>query len=693
MLPYYHVIIVLGLSWLTPEQAQPLAAPVPDQRIRQPATCADRQTAPAPRQNHSTIQVSADAAIVDRQQQQIQARGTVVWQRPDLHLNADWFTYRLRDQSGQAHQVRYYLPATSARGSAAQATLQDGSRSHYQHISYTTCPPEQTDWQLQAEQLMLDQSAGWGTLHHATLRFLDVPVGYTPWLRFPLDDRRQSGFLPPSVGYSAADGIRLKIPYYLNLAPDYDLTLTPVILGRRGLLFGSEWRLLTRTTQSKIQADYLPHDRQYTGRSRRRGYLAWRSQSRYNPQLYSRLDLNYVSDKDYLTDFSDTLSAASTTLLPSSVALGYQTDDWHIQARLNDYQRLNTSSQPYRMLPQITLHKRDASQRNQLQYHLDAELVRFDQPGDTMIEGTRLDIVPGISWPQQTSYYHLTPKLGLRYTRYQLNQAPHSRDRFSQHLSLDGGLSFERPFAYRGRPGLQTLEPRIQYQYIRARKQDDLPMFDTSARSVNIRHLFREGRFSGADRVGDTNQIAVGLTTRLLDAATYRDYLTASLGQILYFRDRQVTLPGQAPATSARSALVGNLRAELGPHWQISSEFTRDSDTSDQFTLQTAYQTGDIQRAGITYRRHAAVTEHADIRLDWPLTETILLMSRWQYDLNKQRTREAILGMEYRTCCWRLRALAHNMLDKQEQNDLSFLFQIELNGLGKFGQRMDRLLR
>ncbi len=638
-------------------------------------------------------QLSADAAIVDRQQQQIQASGAVTWQHPDLHLQADRFIYHLSDRSGQAHQVRYYLPTTAARGNAVQATLQDDSRSHYQDISYTTCPPEQPDWQLQAEQLMLDQKIGWGTAHHATLRLRDVPVAYTPWLRFPLDDRRHSGFLPPDVGYSDADGVRLKIPYYLNLAPHYDLTLEPVMLSRRGLLLGSEWRFLTRTTQGEIQTGYLSHDRQYTGDSRRRSYLSWRSQSRYSPQLYSRLNLNYVSDKDYLTDFSDTLSATSTTLLPRSAELGYQTDNWHLQARLNAYQRLNTRAQPYRMLPQITLHKRDTSQQNQLQYHLDAELVRFDQPNKTKIAGTRLDIAPGISWPQQASYYHFTPRLGLRYTRYQLNQAPRHRDRFSQHISLDGGLSFERPFTYRGRPGLQTLEPRIQYQYASTENQDNLPVFDTSARSVSIRHLFREGRFSGADRVGDTNQIAVGLTTRLLDTATYRDYLTASIGQVLYFRDREITLPGQTPATRTRSAVVGQLRAEPAQHWQISSELTWDSGTPDPFTLQATYQPDDLQRARITYRRHTTVTEHADVSLDWPLTGTIQLLSRWQYDLHKQRTREAVLGMEYRTCCWRLRALAHNTLDKQEQNDLSYLFQIELNGLGRFGQRMDRLLR
>ncbi|MEL6722675.1 MAG: LPS assembly protein LptD [Pseudomonadota bacterium] len=673
LLSPHHFIILFCLCWFTTVQAQTSVA--------------------LPGQNHSPVRISADAAIVDGQQQQIQASGNVVWQHPDLHLNADQFTYRLRDQSGQARQVSYRLPEIAAYGSAAQATLQDRNRSHYQHISYTTCPPEQPDWQLQADQLMLDQATGWGTLHHARLRFMDVPVGYTPWLRFPLDDRRQSGFLPPSLGYSNADGVRLKTPYYFNLAPDYDLTLEPTILSRRGLLLGSEWRFLTRTTQGEIHADYLPHDRQHIGKSKQRGYFNWRSRSQHTSRLHSRIDLNYASDQDYLADFGDTVSAASTTLLPRVAELSYQTDDWAIQAQVKDYQRLNTSDQPYRILPQITLHKRDTGQINQLQSHLDAELIRFDQPGDTLIAGTRLDIAPGISWPYQTSYAHLTPKLGLRYTRYQLNQAPHSPDRFSQHISLDGGLFFERSFTYRDKPVLQTLEPRIQYQYVSAEKQDDLPVFDTSARSVSIHHLFREDRFAGADRVGDTNQITAGLTTRVLNPLTSDDYLTASIGQIVYFEDRQVTLPGQTPATNAHSALVGELHARPAPHWQVSSDFAWNAGTSDQFTLQVAYQPDETQHAGITYRRHATVTEHAGFTLDWPLTETTQIVSRWQYDLHKQRTREAVLGVEYRTCCWRLRALAHNSLDKQEQNDLSFLFQLELNGLGKFGQSMDHLLR
>jgi LPS-assembly protein len=693
---HHHTIrilcLIFSLGWFTPSQAVAL----PGQCLKPLVAATDQATAPAfnlSHQNNHPIQVSADAAIVDAQQQQIQASGTVVWQQPDLHLNADQLTYQLAEQTGQASQVSYYLPAIPARGSATQAKFQDSSRSHYQDISYTTCPPEQTDWQLQAEQLMLDQNAGWGTLHHATLRFMDVPIGYTPWLRFPLDDRRQSGFLPPSLGYSDTHGIQLKTPYYFNLAPNYDITLKPVTMSRRGLLLGSESRFLTHTTQGEIQADYLPHDRQYTGKTQQRGHFAWRSRSQHNPNLYSSIDLNYVSDPDYLTDFADTLSTASTTLLPRSVELGYLTDNWTLQARIKDYQRLNTGAQPYRLFPQITLHKRHTGQLNQPQYHLDAELVRFDQPDNTVVAGTRLDIAPSISWPQQGNYYHFTPKLGVRYTRYQLNQTPHNPDRFSQHLSLDGGLSFERPFTYRNKPSLQTLEPRLQYQYIHAEQQDNLPVFDTADRTVSLHHLFREDRFTGADRVGDTNQLAVGLTSRILDPQTQHNYLTASIGQIFYFQDRQVTLPEQTPATDTRSAVVGSVQAEPTPHWQINSTFAWRADTPDQLTLQAVHRPNQTQSVSMTYRRHTNVTEHTDLSVNWPLTEKVQLLGRWQYDLHKQRTHDAVLGVEYRTCCWRLQAVAHNALDKQEQNNLSFLLQLELNGLGKLGQSMDHLLR
>ena len=642
--------------------------------------------------------VLADQAVFDRRQQQIQANSQVVLQQAGLRLAATRLDYNLQDQTGQALDIQYRLPDIPARGTAAEALLLSSTASRYHELSYTSCQPNDSAWVLRADQLDLDQAEGWGTMRHATLSFMGVPIGYTPWLRFPIDDRRRSGLLPPSIGYSDKDGIQIGIPYYVNLAAHYDLTLQPLIMSRRGVLLGTEWRFLSRTTQGKIQADYMPDDRQYAGHSGHRSRFSLQSATQWSNHLSSKINLDYVSDDDYLADFGRHLSYASTTLLPQSAGLHYRTQDWVLSALVKGYQVLNNGSQPYRMLPQFRVYRQGATAPNTLAYHLDAELTQFDKPGDSAVEATRFDLQPAISWPLQANYFHLTPKLGVRYTKYHLrhqatglNKAP---DRLTGSFSLDAGLYFARNTTYAGQPSLQTLEPRMLYQYTSTADQDDIPIFDTAAYTFNPNHLFRDNRFTGADRVGDAHQMTFALTTRLHNRLDYREYLRASIGQIFYFQDRIITLPDQTLETARTSAIVGDIQANLGHYWRAGGGLTWNphTNTLDQLTAQAAYRADDAHRIDLTYRLREAITEHIGLATRWSLTDNTHLVARWQYDLTEQVTRETIAGLEFRQCCWRLRLVAHQQRDHHQQTDITYKVQLELNGLGKLGNEIDSLL-
>ena len=640
----------------------------------------------------------AEQAIIDRRQQQVHTNGQVLLQQDNLRLFANQANYNLQHQTGQAQNIHYRLPSLPARGTATQATLVSSTKSHYRQISYTTCQPNNSAWVLRADQLDLDQTVGWGTMRHATLLFMGVPIGYTPWLSFPIDERRRSGLLAPSIGYNDNYGMEIEIPYYINLAKNYDLTLKPLWMTRRGLLLGSEWRFLTQTTKGTLQADYMARDRRYAVHQSHRGRLNFRSTSQFTDHLSGKVNLDYVSDNDYLTDLGRKLSYSSTTLLPQSAELHYQTESWNISALIKGYQVLNNGSQPYRVLPQIRLRTQELAIPDTLAYHLEAELTQFEKPGDTALEGLRFDLQSAISLPLQADYFHLTPKLGARYTQYQLrhpsngeNNAP---DRLTGSFSLDGGLYFERNTIYGNQPSLQTLEPRFLYQYTTAADQDDIPIFDTTQYSFSPSSLFRTNRYTGADRVGDTNQMTFALTTRLHDRLDYQEYLQASLGQIVYFQDRTITLPGQNIATARTSSIVGDIQAKLGHHWRAGGNITwnPNSNTFDQLALKANYRVDDEHQFSLAYRLREAVTEHADLAMHWPLTDNTQLIARWQYDLTGHLTREAIAGLEYRQCCWRVRMMAHEQIDKNERSDITYMLQLELNGLGKLGSDINSLI-
>ena len=259
--------------------------------------------------------MQADELTLDRDTGVVDAKGNVLLRHPDIRIAGGAASYQLETGQGQVDQASYRIVPMRARGDADHAELLGDGQSRYRNISYTTCQPGETDWLLTAEALELDQTEGLGTASHATLRFLGVPVLYAPTFTFPIDDRRRSGLLVPSAGYSDNRGLDISVPYYLNLAENYDLTLTPRVMSKRGVMLGGEFRFLTETTQGELAAEYLPNDSEYDGDSNDRGAASFRGSTWFSQRNTGQVRLNYVTDSDYLTDLGDSLAATSATHL------------------------------------------------------------------------------------------------------------------------------------------------------------------------------------------------------------------------------------------------------------------------------------------------------------------------------------------------------------------------------------------
>lgn len=656
------------------------------------------------RLSRGALRMQADELVLNRSTGEVDARGNFMVTRPDIRIAGSAAHYELASGQGRIEQASYRVPAIGARGDAEEAEFLGDGHSRYRKISYTTCRPGDADWLLSADALALDHDEGLGTADRAKLHFLGVPILYVPTFTFPIDDRRRSGLLIPSFGYSNNSGLDLSVPYYLNLAPNYDLTLTPRLLSRRGPMLGGEFRFLTATTSGALAAEYLPNDLERAGSREDRGSATLTGHSDFNPRTEADVRLGYVSDRDYLTDLGDSLAVTSTTHVERAGELRYHGDDWDLLGRAQGYQTIDRlilpSDRPYSRLPQLLLGLERPDGFAGTTYHLSAEYVNFYRKES--VRGQRVDLFPALSLPLREPWGFLTPKVGARYTGYDLTAvAPGGNDEPS-HLtgvfSLDAGLYFDRATRLFGEDVDQTLEPRLFYLLVPGEGQDDQPVFDTAELDFRFDNLFRDNRFSGPDRVGDANQLALAMTSRTLDAHNGAELLRASIGQILYFDDREVRLPGEPVPREHSSSLVGELATQFGGGWRARAGLQWDphdgnNGTIEQALAQLSYRDRSRRVFNAAYRLRDGVTQHTDLAGLWPVSDRFSLIGRHHYSLRDDRLLEALAGVEYGRCCWRVRALVRRYTDSVDSDhNVAFLLQLELYGLGQLGTKIDQTL-
>jgi LPS-assembly protein len=652
-----------------------------------------------------SLELLAAELSLDRKRDIADATGDVLLSNDEIRIAGSSATYRPGPGTGEIAQASYRLPERRARGDANHAELLADGRTRYKDITYTTCSPQDEDWLLRAKSLEIDTDEGLATAKHATLRFFGVPFLYTPTFTFPTDDRRRSGFLPPTFGTTESSGTDISIPYYLNLAPNYDLTLVPRVMSKRGAMLGGEFRFLTRQSKGDLRAEFLPNDNEYEGNNSARGAASLRATTVFNSRTIGALRLNYASDDDYLRDLGKSIAVTSATNLERAGDLRYSADHWDFFGRLQYYQTIDDSlrsdQRPYSRLPQlrVNLEQPDAPAGTTL--HLDAEYVNFHRSNS--LHGHRIDLFPAISLPMRDQWRYIEPKIGARYTGYLLSDVEEgdddSPDELSGLFSIDSGLFFDRTTDYFGTGATQTLEPRLYYLKVDSGDQDDQPIFDTALLPFGFSNLFRENRFSGSDRFGDTNQLTLALTSRMLSEETGAELLRASIGQIVYFEDREVTLPDEPEEDDNSSALVTEVEALIGSGWRSLAGLQWDPHDGskgniDQGVAQLVYRDSVRDRVlSLAYRYRDGLTDQTDIAAVWPVNEKVSLIGRHYYSLRDERLLEAIAGLEYGSCCWRIRAVARQFANSTtDELDLGFLLQLELTGLGKFGTNIESTL-
>jgi LPS-assembly protein len=680
---------------------------------------------------------------------QIELLGRVRYVEPDRLLIAKKVSIHLPDKSSHIEEVLYLFKTDKAGailpawGRASLFERFANQNDLLQKATYTTCSPKDKAWQLEASELTLDHVNEKGVARNAVLRIRDWPVFYTPYFSFPTTHKRKSGFLMPLPGYSNVGGFDLALPYYWNIAPNYDATIVPHLYSRRGVMLGGDTRFLNEHSSGSMGGNFLSHDKAFhefiTGNQTTYPSLRGLSDDRWSfflrdsTTLSNRLQMNInfrqVSDDYYLQDFSSNLDIVTQNQLLRQADVTYSTDHWLLGGVVQSYQTLHPINQStvadiYERLPQLSARASYNDLPLRANFNMLAEFDYYRWPGDASLQpqGPRYHLNPILSFPHLKPWGYMTPSLQLVENYYDVNQSgltgSKTLARSIPRYSLDSGLTFERSTALIGKAFLQTLEPRLFYLYVPFRNQTSVPVYDSAYMIFNHDQLFRSNRFSGIDRIGDANQLAYALTSRWLSEQSGLEKASFSIGQMRYFADRRVPLCyqsvggcvdsplmlGYVSPVAKSSPITSRAVYQLSPHWVATGDYVWDVSTrsTNNGNLNLHYQPANNHLVSLSYTyltdgnlfevNTAPVQNNAlhqaTLAYAWPLTERLSGLGAYSYNISKSYSMMTFLGLQYDSCCWAMRLIGGRTFQSISPNTLlpqynnNIYFQILLKGLG-----------
>lgn len=654
-------------------------------------------------------QVSAETITFDQAENDADLEGNVEYWDDAIYLSGESAHIEFNQENGEFENAYYMIKDNRGRGNADKLFHQYGKQTKLENVDYTTCDPEDNFWRFSAEKIDLNHEENWGSARNVFLHIKDIPVLYTPYISFPLSKERKTGFLIPSFGNTNRNGVEVLTPFYWNIAPDKDATITPRLMSDSGLMLMGQFRYLLDRGEGELNAEFLPSDSQFEDEDR--SFLSFTHRQDFLDTGRVFMTYNRVSDKQYFEDFGNNIGVTSTRYLERRADAFYSGNWWNLRGRVQDYQTVDNTIpvnlRPYKRLPQVIFNAYPITGNRRINLRLESEFTYFDR-GDNDIffndtNGARVDLYPSVSYPIHTPYSFFIPKAGVRYTQYSLNDEGGFKPSPSRTLpivSLDSGLFFERQGRLFNREYIHTLEPRLYYLYIPHDDQTDLPIFDTGLYNFSFDSLFRENRFSGPDRLGDANQVTVAITSRFIDGRTGREAGYVSLGQIYYLRDREVHLPTLQEREEASSPLVAEVGLSL-EHWRFRNTLQWDpnNDRTEQLVTALQYNPGPDKVINIGYRKRRTSNsisagfartdiEQTEMSFVWPLTNKWRVVGNWDYSLPEERTVDAFAGLEYESCCWGFRAVARRFItDSSGDYNTGVFLQLELKGLAGIGEK------
>ena len=672
-------------------------------------------------------QIRADKITIDQTQTFANAEGRVQMAQAGLLAQSDQINYNLKTQQGDLNNSFYIAEEQHAHGRAEKISGTSENIVTMNNATYSTCPPdEKPTWKIQAKQITLNQETGRGETRGTKLYVKDVPVLAVPYFNFPIDDRRTTGILTPSFGFTNDGGLELAVPVYLNLAPNYDATVTPRYIADRGAMLEAEFRYLTENFGSgMLWGGYLPSDDKYDDQDRKDLHLLHDWQ--INEQFSTNLDYNYASDKDYFADLNNNPNSKTDLNLRRAWELNYKNGIPGLKAQLKveSFQTLDKTvpdkDRPYARLPQFLLNYKTGNPLG-LEYEFNHDTAYFKKDIDVSNlnpdasyepSGTRIYNDFAVRYNYRNPWAFAIPEVSIRNvnTFYDQDTINANLDRNSSsenqsvvvpQFTLDAGLTFEKEGQY-----LQTLTPRAFYAYAPYKNQNGYPNFDSTTASINYDQLFSSRRFYGHDRLEDNNFLSLGLSYSLFDEIGL-ERLKTSIGQSFYFEDRRVNLDNTSDQfdTEHRTGPILSVSSQLSQNFTLGANSAWMSNGDNAQRDVQLYYTGDqgnLYNVGYFYRKD--IPNRQD-RYDQvvasfiqPVANNWRIMGHAQYDLDNNVARDYLLGVNYEACCWGVSVYGrsyYNDLDNVKEDGVkakrAIMAEISLKGLGGFNNKLSSLL-
>ena len=646
-------------------------------------------------QQNNTV-FTADKAKINRTNSQLTATGNVVLSDTNFELKSPLINYNLEKKTGTINSAKYKIGTEGVRGESEQIIQVDNNNLILNDATFTSCPIGHDSWHLASGDIKLNRETQIGTAKNVTFNVGKTPIFYFPWLKFPINNQRLSGFLSPSVRLQSNAGIT--IPYYLNLAPNYDATVSLTTLQNRGIQLNNEFRYLTKIHNGELEYNFIPNDDSFAGE--KRDYFKLNHLTRLNKNTEIKLNAEGVSDEEYFDDFSTSLETSTRPALQRRLEIVKKTEPWTLSAAVEDFQVLDINDDPYSKLPEFKLDYAPKTAPKDLKFDVSSELIYFDR--NDSITGVRADIKSRLSKKFGNEAWYFKPTLSLQHTLYSLDNTIGKKhiSRTLPTLSIDSGLVFDRDLPAKNNNSslyTQTLEPRIFYSYTPFKDQSDIPIFDTARSNFSASNqLFLENRFTGKDRIADTNQLTFAVSSRIQDRKNGNELFRATLGQVFNLGDRKVTLPGGTILRGKRSDLLLEFAGRLNDRFRLASTINLKSDSKSvtNYDLRLNYQDEKRRIANLSLRKLDDELEQISISTALPINDKWSMVASTEHDTKNDRNLESLIGFEYQDCCWKTRLVVKRFLTSDNVDyETPIFLEFELKGLGNIGKSATRQIK
>lgn len=645
-------------------------------------------------------------------EERLKAGDAVEITKPGANVVAHDLEYFINKQTGTARDADFVLNSNTGvlRGRSDSIEMQASNYYRLNKVKANTCEEGDESWYLNASSIDADYANNIGVARNAYFTFYDVPVFYTPWMDFPLTGNRKTGFLFPTFGVGS-DGVDLTIPFFWNLAPNYDVTLTPRYIGKKGLMLGAEMRHLSPSSKTELYTEQMPNDKE----TETQRYL-WNVNHRqsFSGDWSMGIDATGVSDSDYFEDFGSRSSSATNVNLAKEIWVTKNFDWLTVLVNAKKYQTLNDESSPYSLLPSIAASGNKKLSPN-VSLNLRSSYTQFDH--ETLQTGGRAVFYPSLNLTGlDASWGYIKPKLGIHATYYDLSSGQNpsapdnqgekmSKSRVLPIFSADTGLYLEKESHFFSVPYKQTLEPRLYYLYVPPKTQNDLPNFDTSVNDTSWAQMFNENLYSGDDRVSAANQFTAALSSRFIDGKTGRDRLKIGVAQLYHFNKEALNLSGElVPRKNALGDTILNASGDIFAGWRLNADYHYSSEMADtkeySFALRYNPQAGKTLGLRYSYDKEAdfgygdlvGPQKQIDLAGQWPIARNLYGVFRYNHSLLDSVSLEQMGGLTYNDGCWSVSLVAQRYITNIDEYKVKYLAQFELRDLSSLGNSLNEVL-